>query len=468
MLGYNTPAEVIGITRISDAHTPEDFKYVMEVCIPAALKNGSWSGENRLLRPDGSILPVDQTIVAIKDKNGRPSSMGSIMTDLTERKRTEQELQESRTLIESVVENAPFMIFVKEAADLRFIIFNHAGEELVGRSRKDLLGKNDFDFFPPEQAKWFTAKDREVLEKDGIYDIPEEPILTAKKGQRILHTKKISIKGPDKTTKYLLGISEDITERKLAEEKITELNEDLKLTVSKMETANKELETFTYSVSHDLRTPLRHITAFAKLLDKEAGDQLKGETRHYLEVISASAVKMDELITSLLAFSKLARTRLKVHIFSGRELAEEAAADIKGEHRDREIEWRIGEIPQLNGDRFMLKQVFINLLDNAVKYSRGKNPARIEIFSHSTGDETIIGVRDNGTGFNMKLYDRLFGVFQRLHTDQEFEGTGIGLANVKSVISKHGGRVWAESMPDKETTFYFSLPASDHEVKQAG
>jgi len=299
-----------------------------------------------------------------------------------------------------------------------------------------------------------------VLEKGDVVDIPEEPILTAKKGQRILHTKKICIKGTDGFTKYLLGISEDITERKQAEEKIKQLNENLKHTVTELESANKELESFTYSVSHDLRTPLRHIVSFVNYLDNEAGDVLQGETRHYLEVVAKSAKEMDTLISSLLAFSKLSRTKPEMEEFSGMELAEEVAADLRQDLSGREIEWKISGLPTLKGDRFMLRQVFFNLLDNAVKYSRGKKPARIEIFSREEGTETIIGVRDNGVGFNMELYAGLFCVFRRLHTSEEFEGTGIGLANVKSVIVKHGGRVWAESVPDKETTFYFSLPAA--------
>jgi light-regulated signal transduction histidine kinase (bacteriophytochrome) len=146
--------------------------------------------------------------------------------------------------------------------------------------------------------------------------------------------------------------------------------------------------------------------------------------------------------------------------FSGLELAEEVAAETRQDLRGREIEWKIGAIPLLRGDRTMLKQVFANLLENAVKYSRGKTPARIEVFSRERAGETVIGVRDNGVGFNMRLYPGLFGVFRRLHADEEFEGTGIGLANVKSVVIKHGGRVWAESVPDTETTFYFSLPAA--------
>ncbi len=460
MLGYNSPAEIIGKMRIPEVHTPEDLKFVMEVGIPSALRDGHWTAENRLLRPDGSLLPVEQTIFVIRDENGRPRNMGAIMTDLTVRKQAEEEVLRKNAILQTQQDASIDGILMVDK-DQRIVNYNERFVEIWGIPEDVLESKSDDRAINSVLSKLVDPEGFVILVKH-LYTNKEEKSwdeITFKDG-RVLDRYSCGIFGSTGEYYGRIWYFRDITERKKAEERITKLNEDLKRTVEEMEAANRELESFTYSVSHDLRTPLRHMTSFAKLLDEEAGNALKGQTRHYLDVVSGSAKKMDRLITSLLAFSKLARATPEMQEFSGRELVDAVVSDIREDSADREIEWKIGGLPPLQGDRFMIKQVLINLLGNAVKYTGGKKPARIEVFARAEGNETVIGVRDNGIGFDMKNYDRLFGVFQRLHTDKQFEGTGIGLANVKSVISKHGGRVWAESVPDKETTFYFSLPAA--------
>jgi light-regulated signal transduction histidine kinase (bacteriophytochrome) len=222
--------------------------------------------------------------------------------------------------------------------------------------------------------------------------------------------------------------------------------------------ANKELEAFSYSVSHDLRAPLRHIDGYVEMLTKHAGDTLSDKSRRYLKIVSDAAGQMGQLIDDLLAFSRMGRVEMQRTHLNLEPMIQELIADLQSETTARNIVWKHGHLPIVEGDPSMLKQVFVNLLSNAVKYTRRKDPAEIEIGCKSeTADEIVVFVRDNGAGFDMKYVDKLFGVFQRLHRAEEFEGTGVGLANVRRVITRHGGRIWAEGAVNNGATFYFSL-----------
>ena len=225
-----------------------------------------------------------------------------------------------------------------------------------------------------------------------------------------------------------------------------------------LESANHELEAFSYSVSHDLRAPLRHITGFAQILHQSVGASISEEDRHVLERILTSADRMSRLIADLLAFSRTSRAELHRGRVNLQELIESVVAEIQPETAGRNIIWKQGALPEVMADSSLLRQVVSNLLMNAVKYSRPRDPAEIEIGCLPDAKETVIFVRDNGVGFDMSFADRLFGVFQRLHSDQEFEGTGVGLANVRRIIARHSGRTWAESRLGEGATFYFSLP----------
>jgi two-component system sensor histidine kinase/response regulator len=225
-----------------------------------------------------------------------------------------------------------------------------------------------------------------------------------------------------------------------------------------LESANKELETFAYSVSHDLRAPLRHIKGYAELLEGSIGSTLSEDDRHSLSSIDRSVGKMDRLIDDLLEFSRTGRAEMRRTRIDLQALLESVLEEIKPETEGRHIVWKKGVLPTVQADPPLLRQVFINLLLNALKYSRPRDPAEIEIGSRVEGEETVIFVRDNGVGFNMEYAGKLFGVFQRLHSPQKFEGTGVGLANVRRIIARHGGRTWAEGKVDEGATFYFSLP----------
>ena len=287
--------------------------------------------------------------------------------------------------------------------------------------------------------------------KDGTVYVNEETITP------------VRLLGGDIT--HFVGVMQDVSDRKRAEAEIRALNERLEDRVrqrtAELENANRELEAFAYSVSHDLRAPLRHINGFLGLLRNTALPALSDQERHYISQVADSARQMDRLIDDLLLFSRMGQAMLRPEPLDLSQLLEDVLAQLEAETQGRSILWKKARLPQqVWADAAMLRQVFVNLLSNAIKYTRPRNPAEIEIATQPCDPkEIVILVRDNGVGFDMRYADKLFGVFQRLHANSEFEGTGIGLANVRRIIQRHRGRTWAEGKPQEGATFYFSLPA---------
>lgn len=394
------------------------------------------------------------------------------------REKAEANIKETNYFLNTILDNIPNMIFVKDAKELRFVKFNKAGEKLLGVSAENLIGKNDYDFFPKDQADFFTGKDKEVIQKGDMLDILEEPIHTHN-GERWLHTKKIPV--VLNKDKFLVGISEDITDKRKYESHLLKLNAELEIKVEErikeiaelnndlekrvferteqLMAVNKELESFSYSISHDLRAPLRAINGYAKMIEEDYGQTFDEEGKRLLNTIQYNAQRMGNLIDDLLAFSRLGRKDLQKTEVNIKELAEGTISEL-GKVFPHKAAIEIDELHNAKADYSLISQVFYNLLSNAIKYSSKRNKPLIWISSKKSDDETVYCIKDNGAGFDMKYVEKLFGIFQRLHSETEFEGTGVGLAIVQRIVNKHGGKVWAEAEINKGAAFYFSLPLS--------
>src|SRR6202022_2846100 len=237
-------------------------------------------------------------------------------------------------------------------------------------------------------------------------------------------------------------------------------NDDLEKRSAELEASNKELEAFAYSISHDLRAPLRHMAGYAELLQKHASSTLDDKSRRYMATLQDSAKRMGTLIDDLLSFSRISRAETRKTTVSLEQLVNEVRDEMQPETGGRTILWKIGALPDLYGDRSMLRLALVNLMSNAVKFTRKRARAEIEIGSLKKSDDGVtVVIKDNGVGFDMKYVNKLFGVFQRLHRAEAFEGTGIGLATVQRIIHRHGGRIWAEALVEGGATFSFSIPS---------
>ena len=371
--------------------------------------------------------------------------------------RMEKDIYRNEAFLESIIENIPNMIFVKEAKELRFVRFNKAGEELLGYPRHDLIGKNDYDLFPRNQAEFFVEHDRKVLNTGSLLDVPEETIDTKFNGPRILHTKKLPVTDEAGAPLYLLGISEDITARKQADEQVRALNQKLKENLTEIEAVNKELEAFSYSVSHDLRAPLRSMAGFSQALLEDHAHLLNDQGKNYLKRISDAGQRMGLLIDGLLNLSRLARKEMRRDEVDISALARTVAADLSKADPARCVEFVAADGVRALGDAQLLQIALDNLLGNAWKFTGKQNAPKIEFGRTEKDGEPVYFVRDNGAGFDIAYADKLFGAFQRLHSAAEFSGTGIGLATVQRIIHRHGGKIWAESAVGQGTTFYFTL-----------
>jgi PAS domain S-box-containing protein len=372
-----------------------------------------------------------------------------------------EELRRSELFLDSVVENIPDIVFVKDAKDLRFVRFNRAGEVLHGRSRAELIGHNDHDFFPADQADFFRAKDRTALESRHVIDIPEEPLDTPNHGRRILHTKKIPILDEAGEPIYLLGISEDITERKAAEDDVRAAREEA-------ERANRAKTEFLSRMSHELRTPLNAILGFTQLLEM---DPLSDDQRESLAYISRAGRHLLELINEVLDISRVESGQMTIspEPVAVSDLVTELAEIVRPLADRRSLTLDTTEATNSGyvvADRQRLKQVLLNLLSNAVKYNR--EGGRITVRCDRVGEERLrINVIDTGYGIPPEYLDRLFHPFDRLGAEQgSVEGTGMGLVLSKGLVEAMAGVLGLESTLDVGSTFWVELPLAEGPIER--
>lgn len=356
---------------------------------------------------------------------------------------------QANSFLDAILEHIPAMVFVKDADRLSFVRFNRAGEQLLGIPRGELIGKSDFDFFPKEEATFFVEKDRETLRNQAMVDIPEEPIQTAN-GTRWLHTRKVPILDEQGESRYLLGISHDITERK-RDMAALERARDV------AESASGELESFSYSVAHDLRAPLRAIDGFSQALLDEYADVLGEVGRGYAQRVRGSAQRMATLIDDLLRLSRVTRSPLHLQRVDLGELFHATVAALQRDEPHRRVETSTTGDLVTHGDPRLIAIMFDNLVGNAWKFTSRRAVAHISLAAEADDGERVFSISDDGVGFDMKYVQKLFGVFNRLHTDSDFPGTGVGLATVQRVVARHGGRAWARGEVGIGATFSFTL-----------
>ncbi|MGH8728665.1 MAG: CHASE domain-containing sensor histidine kinase [Burkholderiales bacterium] len=366
--------------------------------------------------------------------------------------------ERSRLIVDTA--HDAFLAFDSEG---RLIDWNQQAEASFGWTREEVLGRALVDTLVPERDR---EKHREGMRRflktgeDWSLNRRLEAIALRRDGREFPVEFSMAALATDGGLVFNLFMH-DISERREKEREITSLNADLESRARELESSNKELESFSYSVSHDLRAPLRSVDGFSRILEEDYRDKLDAEGRRVLSVIRASSQKMSHLIDDLLTFSRLGRQALKLSKVDMAALALEARGDLEADFHPLAIS--VHPMPGAWGDRALLKQIWINLLSNAVKFSQGRDLQKIEAGGRVDGSEHVYYVKDNGVGFDMQYASKLFGVFQRLHSESEFPGTGVGLAIVQRVAARHGGRVWATSELALGATFYFSLPVKENE-----
>lgn len=370
--------------------------------------------------------------------------------DITAFKAAEELLRASEKRFSTIFDLSPVAISITHAADERFLEVNKSFLNLLGFERQEVLGKTAVELGIIKESAAHKCIAAAILGQHSVPGLEIKVLTKSGEVRDMLSSLELVELGGERC---VLTFANDITERKRSEKTLLQLN-------VRLEAANKELESFSHSVSHDLRAPLRHINGFAELLQKHTSSMLDEKGRRYVTTISDSAKRMGVLIDELLMFSRMGREAMKKSKVDFNRLVDEVLIEVSQETGGRAITFKIDPLPEIEGDRSMLRQAVLNLFSNAVKYTRDKSPAIITMGWTNGGDQAVFFVRDNGAGFDMKYANKLFGIFQRLHRNDEFEGTGIGLANVRRIIHRHGGRTWAEGKPNEGATFYFSLPRS--------
>jgi PAS domain S-box-containing protein len=465
-------------------HDPDFLPIVMEKWNQAITAGAPFEMEFPLRGADGIFRAFLTRVVPLKNFAGQVVRWFGTNTDISERKQAEEQLalqaeqlshsrqalEEQSFMLQSVLDSmVEGLVAANEQG--QFILWNPAAEKLLGLGAADV---------PP--TEWSAHYGVYFPDKVTLIPPGQTPLERAIQGEVVqaeiflrnslldrevwLEINSSPLRGKEGALRGGVAAFRDISQRKADELEIRSLNNTLEDRIAKrteqLEAANRELEAFSYSVSHDLRTPLRHISGFARILVNDFGTTMTGEAREHLQRIEDAVLRMGRLVDALLSMAVLRRRPLRLSPTELNPLIAEVISLLAPECAGREVEWRIGRLPALNCDPVLMNQVFQNLLSNALKYSSGRSPAVIEVDTIQQPDKPVVVlVRDNGAGFDMRYARKLFGMFQRLHTESEFAGTGVGLATVHRIIQKHGGLIWAEAEPDHGATFYFCLEVAE-------
>ncbi len=470
-------------------HDPTVLPKVLERWKGAISSGNPFEMEFPLRGADGVYREFLTRVMPVKDSEGRVARWFGTNTDISERKQAEQQLAgQAEELSRQAVELARSGEALEAQTRMLELVLESTGEGLIAADReghfliwndsaKKLLGRGPANLPPDQWAAYY-----QTYQLDGTTPCPTDglPLVRALNGESA--EVELIVANRDQGNPAFLGFTarpmkdahgnlcggvvafRDVTERRAAEQRTRKLNEELEERVvqrtAQLETANRELEAFTYSVSHDLRAPLRHIGGFSRILIEDFGPELAPEARDHVLRIEDGVQRMGLLVDELLNLARVGRHALRIQSSNLNSIVEEVISLLQPEIAGRAVNWRIASLPLAPCDPVLIKQVFQNLIANALKFTRPRERADIEISCRPENGNLIFTVRDNGVGFDMKYMDKLFGVFQRLHRAEDFEGTGIGLATVQRIIHKHGGRVWAEAEPDKGATFFFTITAA--------
>ncbi len=443
---------------------PDDRELVNTLYTNSLKTKKAYEVTHRLLMPDGRIKYVQEKCTSYFDENGEPIRSIGTVQDISEIHQVQQALKDREQILSSILDtvgNGIFLINVDKVDEFKFLTVNKMMSKIIGLPENQIVGKR---FDEIVDIKEFTeVSNKKFREAIQFKKAVSWEISGTRKGESFTGDVNIvPVFDSANNCIYIVGAIHDITFRKKVEQELNLLNQMLEERViertEQLEAANKDLESFAYSVSHDLRAPLRHIDGFTKLLRSTFPDNISEDSIKYFDKINDAGLRMSTMIDSLLKFSRLGRQALQLTKVQLNKLFEQIIKDAEPDIQHRNIEFKIADFPNINADKYLIELALSNLISNAIKFTSHKDSAVIEIGTFEAGDENIgIFIKDNGAGFNMSYIDKLFGVFQRLHTQNEFSGTGIGLANVQQIIKKHNGLIWAEGEEEKGATFFIKL-----------